>query len=479
MSDDSRSSGTAVHPDRLNGWKDIASYLGRSTRTVQRWERELELPVRRIAAQHGDIVFALRSEIDDWQRRREVSAKPDRDGEAPEPGPRSLTPEQRSAATPRWRSHLPLVATTIVLASLLVALGIAGRRGGGMLAQRAEGDTPRPSSWRVEDNQLIVYDQKHAILWKHRFDFPLDHQAYQAGPSTPLSLVVAIEDLEGDGPVETLFVARTPDGSHSAVYCFEENGGVRFSHRVDTGVHYGREMFAPPFPISQVRLTSETSDGGGKKSIWLVASHQLWFATVVRKLSPDGTVMGEFWNDGHVALIQPAVLDGRAVLLVGGTNNEYVGGVLAALDPNRPSGSAPADSVDYRCQDCPPGEPIAYLVFPRMEISQELKTRPFVHEVNQSGQQLTVTVTQANDPLPGYASRLKATVFYTVNFAFQILQAECGDEYAQAHARLELLGRLRHAFSGRCAKSLCPVLQWRGSSFAPVTTTIVQPRIAG
>jgi hypothetical protein len=34
----------------LNSWKEIASYMGRGVRTVQRYERELHLPVGRI---HG------------------------------------------------------------------------------------------------------------------------------------------------------------------------------------------------------------------------------------------------------------------------------------------------------------------------------------------------------------------------------------------------------------------------------------------
>src|SRR5687768_12803255 len=33
---------------RLDGWKAIAAYLGRTVRTVQRWEREQRLPVCRL-----------------------------------------------------------------------------------------------------------------------------------------------------------------------------------------------------------------------------------------------------------------------------------------------------------------------------------------------------------------------------------------------------------------------------------------------
>jgi len=50
----------------LNSWKEIARYLDRGVRTVQRWEAELNLPVRRPHAKGRSVVIALRSEIDLW-----------------------------------------------------------------------------------------------------------------------------------------------------------------------------------------------------------------------------------------------------------------------------------------------------------------------------------------------------------------------------------------------------------------------------
>src|SRR5215471_11414130 len=50
----------------LNSWKEIAQYLGRGTRTVQRWERELAMPVRRPRAKRRSAVIAFRGELDVW-----------------------------------------------------------------------------------------------------------------------------------------------------------------------------------------------------------------------------------------------------------------------------------------------------------------------------------------------------------------------------------------------------------------------------
>jgi len=50
----------------LSGWKDIASYLGKGVRTVQRYERELALPVRRPAGKPAGSVVATKTELDAW-----------------------------------------------------------------------------------------------------------------------------------------------------------------------------------------------------------------------------------------------------------------------------------------------------------------------------------------------------------------------------------------------------------------------------
>jgi TolB-like protein len=51
---------------RLDSWKEIAAYLKRGARTVQRWEREEGLPVRRL--QHGKLgsVYCYKPELDAW-----------------------------------------------------------------------------------------------------------------------------------------------------------------------------------------------------------------------------------------------------------------------------------------------------------------------------------------------------------------------------------------------------------------------------
>lgn len=50
----------------LNSWKEIASYLGRGVRTVQRWEAHLGLPVHRPSGRDHSAVLAFSTELDQW-----------------------------------------------------------------------------------------------------------------------------------------------------------------------------------------------------------------------------------------------------------------------------------------------------------------------------------------------------------------------------------------------------------------------------
>ncbi len=49
----------------LGSWKEIATYLGRSVRTVQRWEVVIGLPVHHASGSHRSVL-AYPSELSDW-----------------------------------------------------------------------------------------------------------------------------------------------------------------------------------------------------------------------------------------------------------------------------------------------------------------------------------------------------------------------------------------------------------------------------
>jgi hypothetical protein len=80
----------------LSSWKEIAGYLGKGVRTVQRWERELGLPVRRPRGHKSRIILAYPEELKSWAMPRsshweaspygDVAVAPAKDQAGPAPG---------------------------------------------------------------------------------------------------------------------------------------------------------------------------------------------------------------------------------------------------------------------------------------------------------------------------------------------------------------------------------------------------------
>lgn len=71
----------------LEAWKDIATYMRRDVRTVQRWEKLHELPVYRLQDSRSGSVFAYKRELDAWRQRRAVQCMPDHNRELAPPKP--------------------------------------------------------------------------------------------------------------------------------------------------------------------------------------------------------------------------------------------------------------------------------------------------------------------------------------------------------------------------------------------------------
>ena len=63
----------AKSADRLDSWKEIATYLNRSVRSVRRWEQTEQLPVHRHVNVKLGRVFAFTEELDAWRRSRALA----------------------------------------------------------------------------------------------------------------------------------------------------------------------------------------------------------------------------------------------------------------------------------------------------------------------------------------------------------------------------------------------------------------------
>jgi TolB-like protein/Tfp pilus assembly protein PilF len=71
--------GSPLLGKKLDSWGEIASYLGREVRTVQRWERTEGLPVHRHEHKKKSTVYAYAGELDAWIKKRQPKDDPEAD----------------------------------------------------------------------------------------------------------------------------------------------------------------------------------------------------------------------------------------------------------------------------------------------------------------------------------------------------------------------------------------------------------------
>ena len=144
--------------DRLDGWKDIAAYLGRNERTVRRWEEREGLPVHRHAHDKRSSVYAYRLELERWRSSRTPE---DEEGTEPPVGAAPLENEPLQPSIPRISTPSKAWLAAICIALLIIGawlMGRAGRRAGPAEQSRLSGATHRTSPEAMVAYQTGLYE---------------------------------------------------------------------------------------------------------------------------------------------------------------------------------------------------------------------------------------------------------------------------------------------------------------------------------
>jgi hypothetical protein len=361
-------------PIQLNGWKEIAAYLGRSVRTVQRWEKDFGLPVRRFGLSKPESVFAVPREIDAWlETAQGISA---RSGTAlpgaatSRPGASEAAPAGGTRKARPFFDRRELVRVGITVVTTVVAtVGIwIGWQAWQRPSQPAPALSAAPADWHVDLDSLVVTDATGNVLWRRAFAHELNTASYNSPKSVPRMLRGGVTDLEGDGAREVWFITSYAGAqqSETALYVFEHDGTLRWTYRPEYKVRFGDDAFGPSWIVDRGFITPDPAGGRGR-AIWASFIDMALFPSAIERLDTQtGAPLGAYWTNGSIVT---AALDtstpAQPKLLVGACFNETRAGSLSVVDALNPNGSAPAALDKYRCMDCPPGEPLAFLVFPK------------------------------------------------------------------------------------------------------------------
>jgi hypothetical protein len=201
--------------------------------------------------------------------------------------------------------------------------------------------------------------------------------------------------------------------------------------------------------------------------------HDRWFPTLVRQLDPNGHVLSEYWSNGYVEYVTTGRWWGRPVTLVAGTNNEHRGASLAIFDGTGVQGSAPAVKADYTCMDCPPGRPLAFVVFPRTCMARIRDGQALVHRAWTAADDRIVALLRHGESVVNGVHEA-AEAYYTLGPDLAPERVELSREFMLVHSALQQVGQLDHAFGPSDEKDFFPMLRWDGDRFTALPTAPVK-----
>lgn len=376
------SSGGASPPPRADeplrqGWKEIADFFGVTVRTVQLWEAEKGLPVRRMPGERGRV-YASEHELHAWRQA----------------GGEAVTPRQAELESSRPRRHP--IAAVIILCALLIP--------GGWFAWRSV-RVRQPAVARLEGGVLVALDQSGDVIWRT----VVGAEAIAVPPEEGQSGGVQVLDLDANGSREVLLLRRQ-GGTHppsDELHCYSARGALMWKWRAGAQLKTAAgESTGGRFAIMLIIPWLAPRSGG----VVVVARDVAEYPCQVVLLSPTGQPRRTYWHSGHLNLSAVGDLDrdGRRELWLGGIANSYKQATVVVLDPETMGGASREEKPGYQLAGL--GEPRekARVLLYRTELSRGLAPFNRVSQLQaQSDRVVVMTREQVADRAPD------ASIVYT------------------------------------------------------------------
>jgi hypothetical protein len=338
-------------PERkaLQSWKEIATFLGVTVRSVQRWESD-GLPVYRQGDGRKARVFAYPDELKQWLeagglREREPAS------EAVAALPESPPPRHRIPREAWWSSAAVAVALAAVV---LWRTGVFPA-------------APVPAHWTIDGSTLRVLDAAERLCWEKTLP-PLG-AAFDARVIDK----VVIADIDGDGRTEVL-LSYVPAGHEQAgrLMCFDHRGRLRWESLFGAARTFGTRQF----DANYIGVFVKPVTAAGRRLLLTVANHHIWYPAQAALLDPaSGKVVEEYWHPGSIfhCAIHDIDGDGQPEAVLGGVNNPgdglgHPGVAVLKLPFSKASRRAPEAGDPF-----PPvtgGGELAYALFPLADFSR-------------------------------------------------------------------------------------------------------------
>lgn len=249
---------------RLNSWKEIASFLQKDVRTVQRWEKNEGLPVHRKPHDKLSSVFAYESELEAWWNQGSHPLPTDSVPEAAKTGSRrvalAVLPLRNLSGDPAQEyfsdglteeligqlaridpDHLGIIAHASAMKYKQSTKGISQIARELGVTYLLEGSVRRDGD-RVRISAALIRASDQTSLWTDAYDRDLrDVLRLQAEVAEAVAREIALKVSSGErarlarsGPVDPeafsaylrgryLWNRRAPEALQKAIACFQES----------------------------------------------------------------------------------------------------------------------------------------------------------------------------------------------------------------------------------------------------------------
>ncbi len=433
--------------DRLDSWKEIAAYLKRDVRTVQRWEEHEGLPVHRHLHRTLGSIYAYKSELDAWWHNHSSAIRMDSDAAplaacgAPSATHRTHTvavgeftpatisepfqqdPSRMPLSLPQWiRRNIP-IPLWILFLFLIGGLVCTLLWGPGRYAYR-----PPVSSVYLSGNQLVALNSAGTRVWSHTYSHP-PVASYLYPPTSSGTC----HDEEADALVSVAW----KEGESDELDCFSDTGSLMWSYRLNETLTFGTQTFNPPWRAQD----SEIFRVNGHARIAVAMHHDVWWPSMVVLLDSQGRCVGTFVNSGWIYSLKALRVPSGMLLLIGGTSNSGDGAMFAVLDPAKLAGSSPERAgTIYECKSCGSGRPLKYFIFPRSEVNVVVGVELSFTYLYQSNGMILCRTQEAR----GSGNYDSAEGIVTFSPGIELMRAAYSDRYWEAHRQLEALAAIHH-----------------------------------
>lgn len=398
----------------LESWKEIADFLNKDTRTCQRWERELGLPIHRLDGSSKARVFAYPDEIEVWLKEKQVNNN------------------QISQTFLSGKLKFLLIPTAIMI--LIIAALLSG------IFRSAR----EPVNFQIQESRLLTLDREGKQIWEYdtgienllndrvyRYHFQAKSPSIENDRSYDQPYLMFV-DLDHNGSQEVLFSIQTRDEvNEGKLICFDSRGKILWTFNTGRPLQFGGKSYSQEFRIHGLRIKDWDQDG--KDEVLVVSNHFYRFPCQVTLLDFQGQKKGEYWHSGYLTDYEFIDLDddNQYEIILAGGNNEWNTPVCLVLDPARMNGASAQQDQEYILQGMEKGRELYYLRFPRNEVGS-------LSAFNNSFCQVSLLAEENKIVLTSQVS----AVIYTLDYKLQLEKIVLTHGFKRDHQKLLSEGRI-------------------------------------